>query len=479
VRAVHDVATVRAAESALMAQLPPGALMQRAATGLARTCAALLPAVYGSRVVLLVGSGDNGGDALFAGAALARRGARVDAVLLGSTTHPGGLAALAAAGGRRVGPEDAARVVGTAQLVVDGIVGIGGSGALREPAAALVAPIDASGAWRVAVDLPSGVDADTGQVAGAAFTADVTVTFGCPKPGLVVHPGQARVGILEVVDIGLGPYLPAAPALTVPQAMDVAAAWPWPQPDDDKYSRGVVGVVAGSAAFTGAAVLAVGGALRAGAGLVRYTGPAADQVRARWPEAVVGAGRVEAYVVGPGLGTDDAAAHRLAEALAGDLPVVVDADALTLLAQQPGLAARRSALTVLTPHDREFARLAGRPVGGDRVGAARTLAADLNAVVLLKGSTTVVAGPDGRVVVNPTGTPALAAGGTGDVLSGVVGALLAAGLGAQAPVLGAFVHGLAAREAAGHRGPVTASDVLEALPLAIGGLRDLRGGSAG
>lgn len=472
-RPVHDVATVRAAEAALMARLPEGTLMQRAATGLARTCAVLLGRVYGARVVLLVGSGDNGGDALYAGAALARRGARVDAVLLGERTHRGGLRALLGAGGW-VAADDAvaADAVRRADLVVDGIVGIGGTGALRPRAAELVARVDAAGPWRVAVDLPSGVDADTGHVAGAAFRADVTVTFGTLKPGLVVHPGHAHAGVVELVDIGLGPWLAASADLLVPDAADVALAWPRPAADDDKYRRGVVGMLAGSAAYTGAAVLAVGGALRAGAGLVRYAGDAPEAVtavRARWPEAVVGTGRVQAWVVGPGLGVDAAAAQRVRSALADDVPVLVDADGLTLLAAHQEWVRERAALTVLTPHDREFERF-GRPVGDDRVAAARALAAELGAVVLLKGSTTVVARPDGVAHVNPTGTALLAAGGTGDVLSGMAGALLAAGLGAAAPVHAAFVHGLAARVAGASAGTVTALDVVQAVPTALADL---------
>ncbi|MCU0264680.1 MAG: NAD(P)H-hydrate dehydratase [Actinomycetia bacterium] len=472
-RAAHDVGTVRAAEAALMATVPEGTLMQRAAAGLARTCALVLGRCYGARVVLLVGSGDNGGDALFAGAALAGRGARVDAVLLSERAHPGGLAALLRAGGRVVTDDtEAMDRIAASDLVVDGIVGIGGSGALRPRAAELVARAEAAGPVRVAVDLPSGVDADSGHVAGPAFRADVTVTFGCLKPGLVVHPGHAHAGVVELVDIGLRPWLPPEPALLVPEALDVAVAWPRPVADDDKYSRGVVGVVAGSAAFAGAAVLSVGGAVQSGAGLVRYVGDvpeAVAAVRAHWPEAVVGSGRVQALVVGPGLGTGATAAEAVRAALGSDVPVLVDADALTLLAAHPDWVRDRPGLTVLTPHDREFARF-GAAVGADRVAAARALAAALGVVVLLKGSTTVVARPDGTAHVNPTGTPLLASGGTGDVLAGIVGALLAAGLGADAAVHGAFVHGLAARLAGAAGGPVTAMAVARAVPAAVASL---------
>jgi hydroxyethylthiazole kinase-like uncharacterized protein yjeF len=320
----------------------------------------------------------------------------------------------------------------------------------------------------VAVDLPSGVDADTGAVVGPAFTADVTVTFGALKPGLVLAPGAARAGVVELVDIGLRPHLGEA-SVEVYELADVQQRWPAPGAADDKYTRGVVGVVAGSAAYPGAAVLCVGGALRAGAGMVRFAGEqaAAEGVLARWPEVVVGEGQVQAWVVGPGMGTAAAAVEQLASVLAhADVPVLVDADGLTMLAARPELLAGRRAITVLTPHDREFARFGHEP-GDDRLGAARALAAELGAVVLLKGSTTVVATPEGHVQVNPTGTARLATAGSGDVLSGICGALLAAGLGAQAPSVGAFVHGLAGRLAGDGHGALVALDIAEAVPRAV------------
>jgi hydroxyethylthiazole kinase-like uncharacterized protein yjeF len=236
-----------------------------------------------------------------------------------------------------------------------------------------------------------------------------------------------------------------------------------------------VGGAAGSQVYTGAAVLSVGAALRAGAGMVRFAGAphAAEQVRSRWPEAVVteasgaqvvDAGRVQAWVVGPGLGTD---AHDTVEAvLAQDVPVLVDADALTIAAEHPHWLRRRSAPTLLTPHDREFARF-GSEVGTDRVGAARRLATDLGVHVLLKGDATVVVGLEGPARVNPTGSAVLATAGSGDVLSGAVGALLAQGLDAlDAGSVGAWLHGRAGvLSAAG--APTTAGLVLEAWPAAV------------
>ncbi len=472
----HRVSDVRAAESVLMATLPDGALMQRAAAGLAVACAQRLLRVYGARVVLLVGAGNNGADALWAGAQLARRGAAVTAVLVGEPVTDA-LAALRAAGGRVTADGPAA--LDAADLVVDGMVGIGGRGALREAAAAYAV----EGDHVVAVDVPSGVDADTGVVAGAAVRAGLTVTFGTSKPGLHVGAGRVHAGQLSLVDIGLGPYLPT-PAVEVLDDLLVSLLLPVAGPGSDKYRRGVLGIAAGSPTYGGAAVLACGAALRAGAGMVRYAGPAgpADQVRAHWPEvvvttvepgdgaAVVGAGRVQAWVVGPGLGTDDAAARVVQAVLAQDVPVLVDADALTVCAQHPQWLRDRTAPTLLTPHDGEYARF-GAEVGPDRIGAAERLAADLGVTVLLKGDATVIA-EQGRVThVNATGSPVLATAGSGDVLSGGAGALLAQGLPALlAGAVGAHLHGLSGTISAGGA-TTSAARVLQAWPQAVAAVR--------
>ncbi|WP_329518518.1 NAD(P)H-hydrate dehydratase [Spirillospora sp. NBC_01491] len=507
-RYAHEVGKVRAAERALMARLPDGALMQRAAAGLASICARLLPSVYGSRIVLLVGGGDNGGDALYAGARLAGRGARVSAVQAGSKIHRDGLAALRAEGGRLlVGPAavpaGAADAIAAADLIIDGLTGIGGTGGLREPHATLAGLAAEAPGLVVACDVPSGVDAGSGRVDGAAVRADVTVTFGTYKPGLLVDPGAARCGVVELVDIGLGADLPDPDVVTARPA-DVLP--PEPGPESDKYRRGVVGVLAGGDAFTGAAVLSVGGAVRGGAGMVRFASVPhpVELVRQRWPEVVTtvldpdapapldGIGRVQAWVVGPGLGTGDAAERLLEAALGTDVPVLVDADGLTVLARRRDLLPR-TAPTVLTPHAGELARLTG--AGRDEIEArrlehVRRAAAELPATVLLKGSTTLIAEEDRPVRVNPTGTPRLATAGTGDVLSGLIGALLAGGMAAiDAAAAGAYLHGLAARLAAAGRpasagpasgwgdgqgsgqdrgeSPIGASDVVTALPEAF------------
>lgn len=473
---LYTAAEVRAAEEPLLAATPPGTLMQRAAAGLATVCLRLLGDVYGRRVALLVGTGNNGGDALFAGARLAARGARVTAVLLDADrVHDAGLAALHRAGGRVLpaGSAAVAPAVTRADLVLDGMLGIGGTGGLR-PAAARLAQLAAEGAGiTVAVDVPSGVDASTGAVEGEAFPAVHTVTFGAVKLGLVVGEGRGAAGQVHLVDIGLD--LPRASAHQLTDA-DVAARLVPPSAGDDKYSHGVVGVVAGSAAYPGAGVLCTGAALRTRPGLVRYAGTAADGVRAAWPEVIVtdgrpgDAGRVQAWVVGPGMGTDDAARSVLAEVLETDLPVVADADALTLLAERPDLVRGRPAPTLLTPHDREFARF-GDDVGHDRVGAARRLAARLGCTVLLKGDATVVADADGTAFVNGTGTAWLATAGTGDVLSGIAGALLATGLPpGETGAVAAHLHGRTGQLAA-RRGPLVAGDLVRTLPEAIGRVR--------
>ncbi|MET0422714.1 MAG: NAD(P)H-hydrate dehydratase [Actinoplanes sp.] len=480
-RQAWRVADVRAAEKALMATLPEGTLMQRAAAGLARRCVLLLEdsgGVYGARVLLLVGSGDNGGDTLYAGAALARRGAQVRALLLSpERVHLAGLAALRQAGGFTVRD-----LPDRADLVLDGIVGIGASGGLRPPAAAIVATLGelrgrtGTRAAVVAVDVPSGVAVDTGDVPGDAVTADVTVTFGCLKAAHVLGAAAARCGQIDLIDIGLGPALRGDPAVRIPDAEDIAGWWPQPGPTSDKYTRGVAGIATGSAKYPGAAILSVGGALAGPTGMIRYAGSAHEEVVRAHPSVVAAprisdAGRVQTWVCGSGLGTDDEARTTLRSVLATSVPVVLDADALTMLVDgRHADDLRRDAPLVITPHDGEFKRLAGEAPGADRVGAACKLAAWVNAVVLLKGDRTIVATPAGEVWVNPTGSSALATAGSGDVLAGLLGSLLASGLPAErAAIMAAYVQGRAGRWAA-EEGPVTAPDVVAALRPALADL---------
>jgi hydroxyethylthiazole kinase-like uncharacterized protein yjeF len=434
----------------LLARVSAGTLMRRASFGLATRVAAALSertgGVCGRHVTLLVGAGNNGGDTLWAGALLRHRGVSVTAVLLSpQRAHPQGLAALRRAGGRI-----AEQLPRHADVVLDGIIGLSGRGGLRPVAARLV---DAVRAPIIAVDSPSGVDPDTGTADGPAVTATETVTFGARKPVHLLAPW--RCGPVHLVDIGLFAEL-GEPDLRVLTAAEIGALWPAPGPTSDKYSQGVVGIAAGSADYPGAAVLCTGAAVLATSGMVRFAGSAADAVRARWPEVVAtgsvsDAGHVQAWAVGPGLGTGSASRQVLAHVLAAGVSVVADADAITLLARHPELMDSRDPSTplVLTPHDGEFERLTGTPPGADRVAAARDAARRFDAVLLLKGNTTIVAVPDGRVLVNPARSSWPATAGSGDVLTGVVGALLAAGLDpAMAAAAAAHAQELAAASAA-------------------------------
>jgi hydroxyethylthiazole kinase-like uncharacterized protein yjeF len=520
---------VRAAEEPLLAAGVP--LMERAAFALATTVLADLRArrrsVRGAHVVVLAGAGNNGGDALHAGAHLARRGLSVVAVLTAERVHDGGLAALRAAGGRTVDvASDAGRVrsvvadVAGADVVLDGLVGIGARGPLRgtggDVVRALVAgglpgvPGDATGGpadhgpvtgrpWVVAVDVPSGIGVDDGTVPGPVLRADRTVTFGAAKPGLLLPPAAHLVGDVSVVDIGL--HLDGAPAVRRLAAEDVAASWPVPGPADHKYTRGVVGVVAGTATYPGAAVLATTAAARTGAGMVRYRGSdtVARAVLAARPEVVTAPGRVQSWVVGPGVppAADDAddgqtargraglaaARGELAGLSRGPVPAVVDAGGLGLV-EEPC-----PPWFVLTPHAGELRTVLRRhgvdvhraDVEAEPLRWTRRAHELTGATVLLKGAVTVVVGPDG--VFAQADAPAwLGTAGAGDVLAGILGAMLAGraaavvadpALAAEVAAAAALVHGLAA-ERATPGGPVTALDVADAVPGTVADLLTLR-----
>ena len=490
-RYAYRVAAVRAAEEELMRTVAEPELMTVAAAGLARVAAgALVGGVAGARVVALVGSGNNGGDVLFAVADLAGRGAAVSAITVADSSHAAGVAAVRAAGGHVVSATDsaAATITSEADLVLDGIVGIGASGPLRSPAAELVQV--AAGAVVVAADVPSGVDPNTGAVADAerVVTADVTVTFGCLKSGLLLDPGRWRVGTVEVVDIGLEPALAQQPTdVAVLDPIDVRRWFAPLSPADYKYSHGVLAAAAGSAQYPGAAHMVVGAARHSGVGMVRlHSSPqslaAAEAVVHRFPDVVITTDepqqdpRATGWVIGPGLGTDSAAAQLLADVLDTDLPVVVDADALTLLAEHPPLRERlrlRTAPSIITPHVGEFTRL-GYSLSADRVTAARAAAADCGAIVVLKGASSVIAEPAGDVLVDLMGSPALATAGTGDALAGIVGAVAArAGKRtcAEAVAAGVYLHGLAGRIAGRGGRPTTAWDVVTAVPDAVAEIR--------
>lgn len=470
----HTVDDVRAAEAALMARVPDGALMQRAATGLAIVCTRLVEHVNRSRVVLLVGGGDNGGDTLYAGARLARRGSVVRAVLLSpARVHEQGLAALLAAGGRVVDAAPALDEITRADLVLDGIVGIGGQPGLRPAAQRLAAAARTARARVVAVDLPSGVEVDTGRTPQPHVEADVTVTFGTHKVAHLVDPAALACGNVHLVDIGLAAHLPE-PAITALEDVDAARLLRVPGRLDDKYSRGVVGLHVGAARYAGASVLAASAAISSGAGMLRVLGEesVAARVRDACPQAVLADGQVQAWLAGPGMDPDQA--HEVVPPLlAAGLPGVLDAGALAALdgPLRPDV--------LLTPHAGELARLlevTRGDVESDRLGSVRRAAETFGATVLLKGSTTLVATPDGRVRANLTGTPWLATAGSGDVLAGLAAALLASGLSAlDAGSVAAHVHGLAGRLAARTTGAPSATDIGEALS---GALLDLRLGQS-
>jgi hydroxyethylthiazole kinase-like uncharacterized protein yjeF len=531
----YDATQVRAAEAPLLASGHDGELMHRAAFGLAVVVSRELRRRYGrvrgARVVALAGPGNNGGDALHALALLADRGARVLAVLADDRVHAAGLAAVRRAGGQvmtlaaarpgieRVWLGEAVAEAYAADVVLDGLLGIGALGAARGPGGEVVVLLgelladDIDGSDRpvvVAVDVPSGIGVDDGAVhdralggtpqVGGVLPADVTVTFGAVKAGLLLPPAAGLAGRVETVDIGLRPALAAErPAVVRLESQDVAALWPVPPRAAQKYTRGVLGLVAGSAAYPGAGVLAAQGAVLAGAGMVRYLGPeaAARAVLAARPEVVVGEGQVQAWALGSGIGgisaQDGTAGGQaklvrqvLARAVNHRVPAVVDAGALALLPD------RLAPWVVLTPHAGELARLMTSrsltPHGAGPDGSvtraqieaeplrwARAAHEATGATVLLKGEVTVVVGAQGAVYAQDDGPAWLATAGSGDVLTGILGALLAGradaavedpSLVAALAAAAALVHGRA-----GHRanpgGPVSALAVAAAVPAVI------------
>ena len=454
----HDVDDVRAAESALMARLPDGELMRRAARGLAD---ALDHVPAGEVLLVLVGPGDNGGDALLAAAHLLDRGVRVDLCLLDTgRVHEAGLAAALDAGARIVDHPAGQR------FVLDGLLGIGARAGLSGRAAELAGAVE--GADVTAVDVPSGLDVDSGEVHGPHVVADRTVTFGTYKASGLVDPAASVGGGLPLlVDIGLGADLPEA-SLEAVEAHDgsLVSRHLFTGEVSHKYTRGVVGVAAGSAQYAGAAHLCVAGAQAGPAGMVRYLGD--DEINRRVvdraPEVVAATepGRCQAWVVGPGTG-DDARA-RLDVVLEQGVPVVVDADALAVLPRRMPVPA------LLTPHAGELARMLDvdrEEVEARPLAHARHAADRWGCTVLLKGERTLVATPGRPTRVNLTGTPWLGTAGSGDVLAGLAGSLLAAGLDAHdAGSVAAYLHGLAGQRV-NPGGPFTATDVAGVLPVVL------------
>ena len=448
---VVTVAEMQAIDEEAGASVSHDTLVDRAGTAVAAAALRLLGGAYGRRVVVVAGKGSNGADGRVAAARLRRRGARVQ--LVEAADAPDRLAR-----DERV------------DLVIDAAYGTGFRGNYRAPSVPAGVPV-------LAVDIPSGVDGDTGEACGEPLRADVTVTFAALKPGLLQGDGPLLAGRVEVVDIGLDVD---RARLRVVEDADVARLLPVRGRGAYKW-QSAVAVVAGSPGMTGAAELCAHAAYRAGAGMVRLGVPGADTALLTAGEAVAAelpaagwAGpalemvtRCHALVVGPGLGRAEGTAPQVRRLVAdAPVPVVVDADGLVALGTGAEIAPtvgphRRDGRDgrdgggeraeddgvrcVLTPHDGEFARLAGAAPGGDRIAAARGLAAETGAVVLLKGPTTVVAHPGGTALLVTAGSPRLATAGTGDVLSGAIGAFVARGLPLfEAAGLAAHVHGRAA-----------------------------------
>jgi hydroxyethylthiazole kinase-like uncharacterized protein yjeF len=478
-----DAAQQRALDAWAIEQhgIPSQTLMERAGSALAGVCAQLAPA---GRIVVVCGHGNNGGDGQVAARVLRQQHREVDVVVPGGATD----AALPA-------------LLQGAAVVIDALLGTGFAGEPRAPVADAITAINAArqanpGLRVLACDVPSGVDASTGEVSATAVVADATVSFHAAKPGLWIAPGKRHAGEVHVVDIGI----PAAGQPVSPQTgllgEQVCEEIPRRGPASNKFSSGSVLVVGGSTAFSGAPVLAALAAARAGAGYVTVAAPASavPVIAAKLLEvmvtalpddpesglrrgssrlAVQRADRAQALVLGPGLGRL-AASQKFARDVAthARLPLVLDADGLVAHAADGGLEAlaARAFPTVLTPHSGELARLLGSSsaeVDAQRLSHARMAAARAQAVVVLKGDDTLIVEPGGVVAISPGGAPALATAGTGDVLAGVLGAFLAKGVepftAACAAVLTHLRAGVIAAQTVGPEG-VIASDVISALP---------------
>lgn len=452
---VYTGTQIRAAESGLLEAGEGAGLMRTAAHGLAHHTMALLRArygaVYGARVAALIGTGNNGGDGLYALARLAGRGVSCTAILLGDRAHPEALAAFRRTGGRVIDGgvpasgargktrrfRDAAEALRGVDLVIDAVLGTGAQGRLSLPEVPADLPV-------VACDLPSGVDADTGAAPSGVLPADLTVTFGALKTGLCVGAGRLLAGRVEVVDIGLEAVL-GQPDLRIVRGSDVDALTPRPTGELHKYSRGVLGLIAGSDRYPGAAVLAATAAVNTSVGMLRTLAPErpAALMASAVPEAVPAEGpdvRVDAWAMGPGIAEDADQLAAVEQVLDSNQRAVVDASALRALQPAQGYTG-----LVLTPHAGELEDLLGRAgvrvtaadIEADPVRWARWAAVGYSSVVLLKGHSTICVAPDGYTVVSLNGPAQLATAGSGDVLTGMLGAMLA-----TSGAVGDSTHGL-------------------------------------
>ena len=494
---VLTVAAMREVDAAaIQGGIPGSRLMEAAGSAIAARAASWLP--EGGRAVVLCGPGNNGGDGFVAARLLAERGYAIELFLLGERGALAGDAALAAAAW--TGPVQASSdaALPPCDLVIDALFGAGLSRDFDGAARALVEAVNARGGPVLAVDVPSGVDGDTGAARGVAIRAAETVTFVAFKPGHLLQPGRSLCGRLHLADIGAGQAaleagLAASPPPLYRNGPDLwTKAFPRLTGESHKYTRGHALVLSGPATRTGAARLAARAALRVGAGLVTLASPRdalaenAAQLTAIMLRACETADdlddlltdeRLNVVLAGPGLGTSEPTRERVAVAAAVGRGLVLDADALTSFSgQAPLLAAHLAdgeARAVLTPHEGEFARLfAGTGAeAGDKVARTRAAAALTGAVVVLKGSDTVIASPDGRAAINDHGSPYLGTAGSGDVLGGLIAGLLAQGMPAfEAAACGVWLHG----DAGLRHGPgLIAEDISELMPAI---LRSLFGG---
>jgi NAD(P)H-hydrate epimerase len=493
---LYEAAEMRAVDSWAIEEAGVASLdlMERAGVGLAR---ATVRVAGPGPVRVVIGKGNNGGDGLVLARLLRDEGREVDVLSIAPLDELRGdpRANLERLPGDAPTPFAPGALEGSG-VVVDALLGTGFSGEPREPAAGAIAAINAAQAPVVACDVPSGVDASSGEVAGEAVQAEVTATFHASKVGLHVAPGALRAGAVEVVDIGVprGSPEPSRAGLIASRVLD---SYPHRAREGSKFSSGTVVIAGGARGLTGAPAMAALAAQRTGAGYVQVAVPASAQqaLSLRLLEAMTrgqpdhGEGfhtpagvepvlemseRAGALVLGPGLGRSDGArAFALEVARRAKRPLLLDADGLNAHAGALELLRERRAPTVLTPHSGELGRLLEREsseVDGHRLACVRDAAQRSGAVVLLKGDDTLVATPTGRVAVSPGGTPALATAGTGDVLSGLIGALLSKGMDAfEAAALGVLAHVRAGRAAAERHGAdhVIAGDVIDALPAGL------------
>ncbi len=487
--------------------VPSFTLMQRAAAGAAEVLRRCFAPQQRRRILVVAGKGNNGGDGMVCAQVLARKGASVTVALVAQARDLKGDAAraLMQLRGKKISlvpgvePSRLSALLSQATLIVDALLGTGLNAPVRGPLADVIEGLNSSGKPIFSLDIPSGLNSDSGVPQGVAVCATATVTFGVTKIGQVVYPGRAFVGRLEVVDIGIpeGAVDAVFPKSWLLEPADVARRLPQRAPTAHKGTCGHVLVIGGSLGRTGAAKMAAEAALRAGAGLVTLAGPASlhATLASHCPEVMTFplpdfGGQLcfdeealrhalegkDVVVVGPGMGTSHDCTRILQFLLErSDLPVICDADALTLLARLP--AAGKRANLVMTPHPGEFARLTGKSVAdiqGNRPLLAREFAVERGCVLVLKGATTLIADDDGTLWVNPTGNPGMASGGMGDVLAGLIGGFVAQGLlPNSASLVAVYLHGLAADALSQNYGAVgfLATEVAREVPRQRDALR--------